>query len=208
MLVACRLAGLSGLEAYYAGVNSLRLGDLGERLARPLVHIGAIVRRAVAWVYRNAAGFGGDPARLYIGGHSSGGHLCAVALATDWAAEFSLPLDAIGGLCMSSMFDMKPVRLSWRRHYIAFTDAMEDAMSPQRHIDRLAAPVVVTYGSYETPEFQRQSRDFVAAVKAAGRPVTLIRATNYHHNEMAETLGSPYAPNGRAALALMGLGAA
>jgi arylformamidase len=109
---------------------------------------------------------------------------------------------------MSGVYDMAPVRLSWRRSYIAFTDAMEDAMSPQRHVDGLATPVVVTYGTYETPEFQRQSRDFVAAVKAAGNPVTLIEATNYHHNEMAETLGSPYGPSGRAALALMGLGAA
>ena len=42
------------------------------------------VRTAIAWVYRNAASFGGDPHRLYIGGHSSGGHLCGVALVTDW----------------------------------------------------------------------------------------------------------------------------
>ena len=34
------------------------------------------VRHAIAWVYKNAASFGGDPDRLYIGGHSSGGHLC------------------------------------------------------------------------------------------------------------------------------------
>jgi arylformamidase len=35
------------------------------------------VRRAVAWVYKNAASFGGDPNRLYVSGHSSGGHLPA-----------------------------------------------------------------------------------------------------------------------------------
>ena len=42
------------------------------------------VRRAIAWVYENAAHFGGDPNRLYLGGQSSGGHLAAVALTTDW----------------------------------------------------------------------------------------------------------------------------
>src|SRR6516164_4814750 len=41
------------------------------------------VRRAVAWVFRNTARFGGDPNQLYIGGQSSGGHLAAVALTTD-----------------------------------------------------------------------------------------------------------------------------
>ena len=66
-------------------------------------------------------------------------------------------------------------------------------------------PVVCTYGTNETPEFQRQNRDFVAAVQAAGKPVQLIEAANYNHFEMGESLGHPYGPNGRAALALMKL---
>ena len=49
--------------------------------------------RAVAWVYKNAARFDGDPNRLYIGGQSSGGHLAAVALTTDWQRQFNLPAD-------------------------------------------------------------------------------------------------------------------
>src|SRR5262249_49480856 len=73
------------------------------------------------------------------------------------------------------------------------------------HIDKLHAPITVTYGTLETPDFQRQSRDFAAAVKAAGKPVEIIEAPNYHHLEMAESLGNPYGPNGRAALALMKL---
>ena len=80
-------------------------------------------------------------------------------------------------------------------------------MSPQRHIDKLNAPIVISYGTYETPEFQRQARDFAVAVGAAGKPVKLIEG-QYHHKEMAKTLGNPYGPNGRAALALMGLGGA
>ena len=64
---------------------------------------------------------------------------------------------------------------------------------------------MVTYGSNETPDFQRQNRDFVAAVKVAGKPVELIEAANYNHFEMEELLGNPYGPNGRAALAMMKL---
>lgn len=163
------------------------------------------VRRGIAWVVRNAESFGGDPGRVFVGGHSSGGHLAAVALTTDWTA-FGLPADALkGGLCMSGMYDMAPVRLSYRGTYIAFTDAMEAAMSPQRHLDRINAPVVVSYGTLETPEFQRQARDFAAALEAAGRPVELVVGRDYFHQDMRETLGNPYGPNGRAALALMGL---
>ena len=55
------------------------------------------VCRAIAWVYRNAASFGGDPERIYVGGQSSGAHLAAVALTTDWAGEFGLPADSDQG---------------------------------------------------------------------------------------------------------------
>jgi arylformamidase len=167
------------------------------------------VRRAIAWTYKNAKSFGGDPERLYIGGHSSGGHLCGVALTTDWKKEFGLPEDFIkGGLCMSGMFDMKPVRLSKRSSYVHFTDEMEQAMSAMRHLEHLHAPVTVAFGTNETPEFQRQSRDFFAAAKAAGKPAQLVEAAHYNHFEMAESLGHPYGPNGRAALAMMKLNSA
>ena len=164
------------------------------------------VRRGIAWTYKNATSFGGDPSRFYIGGHSSGGHLCGVALVTDWEKSFGLPPDFVkGGLCMSGMYDMKPVRLSKRSSYVKFDDDMEQAMSSQRHLDLLRAPVVVTYGTDETPEFQRQNRDFAAAVKSAGKKIELIEAPNYNHFEMVESLSNPYGPNGRAALALMQL---
>jgi arylformamidase len=188
--------------AHYVALDFNNVNETGGDLGV----VAAQVRRGIAWVCKNAASFGGDPERIYIGGHSSGGHLCGVALVTDWQKEFGLPENAIkGGLCMSGMYEMTPVRLSWRRAYVKFTDAMAEAMSAQRHIDKLRAPIVVTYGSFETPDFQRQSRDFAAAVKAAGKPVQLIEAPNYAHLEMCESLGNPYGPNGRAALAMMKL---
>jgi arylformamidase len=164
------------------------------------------VRHAIAWTYKNAASFDGDPDRLYIGGHSSGGHLSSVAMVTDWKNDFGLPETMVkGGICMSGMYDMKAVRLSKRSAYVKFTDDMEQAMSSQRHIGLLRAPMIVTYGGNETPEFQRQARDFAAAIKAAGKPVELIEGTNYNHVEMEGSLGNPYGPNGRAALAMMKL---
>jgi arylformamidase len=130
------------------------------------------VRRAVAWVRRNVQSFGGDPERVYVSGHSSGGHLAGVILTTDWRKTFDLPTDTVKGrLCCSGLFDLKPVRLSARSSYVTFTDEMEQALSSQRHLDKLNAPVIIAHGTLETPEFQRQSRDFAAALKAAGKPV-------------------------------------
>jgi arylformamidase len=204
---AAKDAGFAAEMFVNAGAHYVALDFVAVQVAGgDLAAMAAQVRRGIAWVYKNAETFGGDPERIYIGGHSSGGHLCGVALVTDWRNEFGIPNTAVkGGLCMSGMYDLAPVRLSWRRNYVNFTDAMVEAMSPQRHLDRLNAPIMVSYGSFETPDFQRQSRDFAAAVRAAGKAVTLIEALNYAHLEMAETLGNPYGPNGRAALALMQL---
>ena len=164
------------------------------------------VRRGVAWAAKNAATFGGDPSRIYVTGHSSGAHLGGCVLITDWEKDFGLPRDTIKGatLC-SGMYDLKPVRLSKRSDYVKFTDAVEDALSTQRHLDRINCPVTVLHGTLETPEFQRQSREFAAALKAVGKPVRLIVAEGYNHYEIGETLNNPYGPFGRAALEMMHL---
>jgi arylformamidase len=162
------------------------------------------VRRGVAWTARNAASFGGDPGRVYVAGHSSGAHLGGCVLITDWEKDFGLPRDTLKGatLC-SGMYDLKPVRLSKRSEYVRFTDAVEDALSAQRHLDRINCPVTLLHGTLETPEFQRQARDFAAALKAAGKPVKLIVAEHYNHFEIGETLNNPYGPFGSAALEMM-----
>jgi arylformamidase len=171
-----------------------------------LVPMAEQVGRAVAWVYRNAWSFGGDPERIYISGHSSGAHLASVVLITDWAKEFGLSAMPVkGALCCSGMYDLKPVRLSARSSYVKFTDEMEDALSAQRHLDKLNVPLIVAYGTLETPEFQRQTRDFAAALKAAGKPVQLLVAEGYNHFEIIETLANPYGLLGRAVLEQMKL---
>jgi arylformamidase len=163
------------------------------------------VRRAVAWVYKNAESFGGDRSRLYLTSHSSGSHLAGCVVTHDWRKE-NLPLDIIKGAMLGSgMYDLHPVRLSKRSKYVKFTDEMEEALSPLRHLDRLHTPIILAHGTCETPEFQRQTRDFYAAVKAAGKPVEMLIGEGYNHFEMLETLGNPYGLLGRAVLAQMGL---
>jgi arylformamidase len=187
--------------AHYVILDFTNVDEAGGSLF-PMVEQ---VRRAVAWVFRNARSFGGDPTRLYLTSHSSGSHLAGCVVTHDWRKE-NLPLDILKGATLSSgMYDLKPVRLSKRSKYVRFTDEMEEALSSQRHIEKLHTPLILAHGTYETPEFQRQTRDFYAAVKAAGKPVELILGEGYNHFEMLETLGNPYGLLGRAVLAQMGL---
>jgi len=187
--------------AHFAVLDFTNVNDTSGSLL-PMVEQ---VRRAIGWVFRNAEQFGGDRDRLYLISHSSGSHLAGCAVTHDWSKD-GLPRDIVKGATLSSgMYDLKPVRLSKRSQYVNFTDAMENELSAIRHLDRLATPLIVSYGTYETPEFQRQTRDFAAAVKAAGKPVQLLIGEAYNHFEMLETLGNPYGLLGRAVLAQMGL---
>jgi arylformamidase len=190
-----------------AGAHSIVIDFIDvEAAGGSLTPMAEQVRRAVAWVYNNATSFGGDRERIYICGHSSGGHLGGVVLVTDWTKDFGLPRDVVkGGLLCSGMYDLKPVRLSARSSYVMFTDEMEHALSTQRHIDGVNCPIILAYGSLETPEFQRQSREFAAALSAAGKPVSLLVGAGYNHFEIIETLANPYGLLGSAVIDQMDL---
>jgi len=162
-----------------------------------LLPIADQVRRAVAWTVRNAESFGGDPARVHVSGHSSGGHMGGVVAISEPAVK--------GFVLISGMYDLLPVSLSARASYVKFNEQTLQELSAIRHLDKIRAPVSVVHGTLETPEFQRQSRDFAEALRKAGKPVELIVADGYNHFEVMETLANPFQFAGRAALEQMKL---
>ncbi len=173
-------------------------GDL-----RPMVEQ---VRRATAKICAEAKTYGADPARIHIVGHSSGAHMGGCILTTDWVKDFGLSQHILrGGVLLSGMYELEPVRRSKRSEYVAFTDETVEQLSAIRHIDKLACPLILAFGTLETPEFQRQTREFHAAVTAAGKPAALYIGTGYNHFEILETLANPYGLLGHPALRQMGL---
>lgn len=164
------------------------------------------VRRSIAWTWRNAETFGGDRNRIYLSAHSSGAHLSGVALTTRWQRDFEVPDDILkGAVQCSGMYELEPVRLSARSSYVTITDEIAEALSPMRHLEAITTPLIVAHGTLETPEFQRQSREFADALKARGHDVQLLVAEQCNHFEILETLANPYGLLGRAALAQMGI---
>lgn len=190
-----------------AGINFVPLDFANiDAVGGDLMVMARQVRAAIAWLYENAASaFGGDPDRIYLSGHSSGGHLAGTLATADWPS-LGIPKDVIKGAVLAcGMYDLAPVRQSKRSEYVKFTDEIEQELSARRHLDRLHCPVTLIYGTLESPEFQRQTRDFAAAVKAAGKPVELIVAEHFNHFEIPETLGNPYGLMGRAVLKQIGV---
>jgi arylformamidase len=138
----------------------------------PKVTIDEIVRQnraAIAWIYRNAESFGGDRDQIYVSGHSAGGHLTAMVMATDWEQDYGLPNNLVkGGCAISGLFDLMPFPYTWLQPKLQLTWGEVLRNSPIYHIPEEAGSLIVTYGGEETSEFERQSQDFLAAWKAKG----------------------------------------
>jgi len=180
----------------FANVDAVG-GDLGVMVDQ--------VRRATAWIWTNADKLGVDRSRIYLIGHSSGAHLSGCVATTDWRA-FRMPQNLLrGAMLVSGLYELAPVRLSKRSQYVAFTDAMVEDLSAIRRLDRLTCPLVLACGTNESPEFIRQTQEFAAALRAAGKPVEMIVAEHYNHFAIGATLANPYGLLGHAALAMMGL---
>ena len=191
-----------------AGANLVALEFVNVLQSNPLGSLHAMadqVRRGIAWVYKNAHKLGINRDAIYVSGFSSGGHLCGVAITTDWST-LGLPSFIKGAVCASGMYDLFPVSLSARNEYVNFNlDDTIGKLSPVNHIHNINFPVVLSHGTKETPEFQRHSKDFAAALQAAGKDVKLIVAQGYNHFEHNETFANPFGPLGRASLEVMGL---
>jgi arylformamidase len=188
------------------GANYVSLGFPGIFDVESLSQMADAVRRAIVWLYRNKAQHGGDTQRIFISGHSSGGHLAAVALTTDWS-RYGVPQDVLkGGLCISGLYDLEPVSLSYRNEYLGLTAAEIQELSPIRNIDRVSCPVVVASAENDSPEFARQASDFAAALRrhSAHESHSLV-AKGLNHYDISFTLGYADGVMGNAALRMMSL---
>ena len=161
----------------------------------------AQIRQALVWIGREIGEFGGDGRNLHLIGHSSGAHLAAVMLTTDWRGLGLEPPSLRGATLISGLFDLHPVALSARGRYIDLTGEHLAALSPRRHLGRLAAPACIAWGTEESPEFKRQSQVFASALEGMGRLTRSVALPACNHFEMLEALSDAESPLTRMILA-------
>ena len=126
-------------------------------------------RAAVAWTLRHIGEYGGNPARVAVGGHSAGGHLTAMCLLARWAEDYGLPADPIkAAVLVSGVYDIAPLRHSYLQPQIRLDDGIVERNSPLFQVRPCRTPALVTWGSDESSEFAGQSNAFADAWEANG----------------------------------------
>lgn len=160
----------------------------------PDVDISEIVRQvraALAWLWRNAAEFGGDPQRIFVSGHSAGGHLTAMSLATSWPAfGTGLPENLVkGGVTVGGVFDLEPIRHCFLNDILGLDEMMARLESPIHNLPVGQVSLVVAVGECESAEFVRQSQEFAAACTNTGIPAELMVIGEHHHISVMDELG-------------------
>lgn len=169
--------------------------------------MGAQVRRALAWLSRNVAAQGGDPAKIFIAGHSSGANLVSQLLVTDWARDFRAPADLVkGAVFMSGLGDLEPVRLSFRNQYHRLDAAMVAEASLLRRWPGTACPMILAVGEHETDDYKRQGREVRAYWAAQGNSTQMFELAGRNHFDAVLEWADPESALFRASLQMMGLG--
>ena len=122
-------------------------------------HIVLQMTRALTWVHRHAALYGGDPSRIVVVGHSAGGHLASMMLSCRWKeVDASLPAQLVtGAMAISGVFDLEPLRHApFLKDDIRLTPASVKRLSPA-FFPRPRRPLLAVVGADESAEFQRQA---------------------------------------------------
>ena len=152
------------------------------------------IGRAIDWLAAHAGDYGADPAKLYVSGHSAGGHLTAMMLGKPAVA---------GALAISGLFDLEPIRLCYLNEKLRLSEEAMRRNSPLHHVPAAHPGIVVAAGAAELPELVRQSTDYAAALRV---PPLLL--AGHDHFSILEELAAPEGVLCRALADLAGIRAA
>ncbi|MBM3484320.1 MAG: alpha/beta hydrolase [Alphaproteobacteria bacterium] len=163
-------------------------------------------RDATAWVYRHAADMNGDANRIFVSGHSAGGHLTATTIWHDWRAD-GLPADLVkGALPISGIFDLHPIRRTSINDDVRLDQAAADRLSPLFHRPRHMPPVIAAVGEGETYAFREQNRLYAETWRLWGGEAEELVLKGVHHFDVILEFAHADSALCKALFELMGLG--
>ncbi|TQV79724.1 alpha/beta hydrolase [Denitrobaculum tricleocarpae] len=159
----------------------------------PDVSMGGIVahcRTALLWLSANIGDYGCDPTRIFLSGHSAGGHLSALLASTDWAAEGGAANLLKGAIPLSGLYELEPIRLSYLNEALHLTPEDARLYAPRLQTGRISCPLLLAVGGDETDEFLRQQRDFAAHLGTQGLTPQTLELEGLNHFTLVDALRS------------------
>jgi arylformamidase len=156
----------------------------------PLDQLVASCRKAIGWVYQNISGYHGNPEQVYVAGHSAGGHLAAMMMATNWPQfDSTLPSNIIKGVCaISGLYNLLPVQLCYVNEILKMDDATVIRNSPVHLSPETPCPLILAVGGEETAEYKAQTDELFTTWKEKGADVQVMDITGTNHFSVLTSL--------------------
>jgi arylformamidase len=169
----------------------------------PQVSIAEITRQsraAVGWLAHAAGQYGGNPAQIFVAGHSAGGQQVGMLLSGGGSQEADDAAALLeGGIAISGLFDVRPLQHSWLQPSLQLTDSLAAEQSPLLQIPKQAAALLVSVGGDESSAFLSQSLNYLAAWRDAGLDGDYFAQPGLNHFEAVYGFADQASPLARAA---------
>lgn len=171
------------------------------------------VARAIGWVHRHIAEYGGDPDRIFVGGHSAGAQLAALMCTDDrWLKAEGVPFDALRG-CVpvdGDTYDIPKIIMTAELRQALYGGKMPTfghrqkfGNDPGKHVDYSAVthvapdkeipPFLLLYFS-GNPDTRAQAHRLESVLKEAGITATALGKGDTNHSQLNNDLGKPDDP--------------
>ncbi len=150
--------------------------------AAPVERMVDQVYRALAWLFESAEDLGFDRTKLYVSGHSAGGHLAAMTLVEGWQDALDLPADLVKGVCaVSGVYELAAIQLSYHQAILQLNPEVLPRISPLRRTPSGRGTLICAVGDEETQEFRTQQAELLAAWRRTGQAVREIDLVGRNH---------------------------
>ena len=150
------------------------------------------IREAIVWIWNNASDYSISRHRINVSVHSAGGHITGMVLATDWSTiSNNLPKDIVKtGIPISGLYQLDPIRETTIADALGLNDEESLALSPHFYQPQTEAPILVTLGGGETPEFHWQTNKFLKRWKNFKAPLDYFAEPDVDHFGVVERLAN------------------
>ena len=166
-----------------AMAHGINVALIGYTLApdATLEQIVAEIHAGIDYLAWRLGELGADTNRIVASGWSAGGHLTAMAM---------LNAHIKGGVAISGIYDLEPIRHSYLNDKLGLDEAMSRRNSPML-LTHAVKPMTLTVGGAELPLLRKQTADFAAYRASHGLPVSYEEIPGANHFTIRDEMASP-----------------